>query len=233
MTIFALDERVLFPDPLLADDNGLLAVGGDLSPQRLLSAYSMGIFPWNHPEDPLLWWSPDPRCVLAPDELHISRSMAKLWRSNNFTITFDADFTQCIQQCSCAGQRQPETWISAEIIAAYLTLHRLGYAHSVECWQDNTLVGGLYGLAIGRCFCGESMFHRRANASKIAFIALAQRLKHLGYQMIDCQLPTEHLHSLGAYDIPRRAFLQRLRHCQTTLGNQIQPGIFPATLPPP
>ena len=149
MTVFALDQQLLFPAAHLADDNGLLAVGGDLSPARLLLAYSCGIFPWNHPEDPLLWWSPNPRCVLSPQEIHISHSMAKMIRKQHFRITFDQVFSRCIEQCAIADNRQPQTWVSDEIIAAYTELHRLGYAHSVECWHEDRLVGGLYGLAIG------------------------------------------------------------------------------------
>lgn len=226
MTVFALDNQLIFPEPCLADDNGLLAVGADLSLQRLLLAYSCGIFPWNHPDDPVLWWSPNPRCVLRPDELHISRTMAKKIRQGNFTITFDQAFTACISHCASTNQRSDGTWISSDIIAAYITLHQMGYAHSVECWQDGELTGGLYGIAVGRCFCGESMFHTQRDASKLAFIALTQHLHHLGYKLIDCQLPTEHLHSLGAYDISRDEFLQRLHQCEIKTENHILAGLF-------
>ncbi|MDY0190102.1 MAG: leucyl/phenylalanyl-tRNA--protein transferase [Desulfuromonas sp.] len=226
MAIFALDEQLLFPAPMLADDNGLLAVGGDLSPQRLLLAYSCGIFPWNHPDDPLLWWSPDPRCVLRPAEVHISRSMAKAIRQHQFSITFDSAFSECIKQCAHSNQRLEQTWLSPAIMAAYCRLHKLGYAHSVECWQDGELVGGLYGLALGRCFCGESMFHTQRNASKMAFIALAQHLNKLDYRLIDCQLPTEHLHSLGAYDICRNQFLLQLQQCSIKADDKVLMGAF-------
>jgi len=226
MTIFALDDQLLFPAPSLADENGLLAVGGDLSPQRLLLAYSCGIFPWNHPEDPILWWSPDPRCVLRPEDVHISRSMAKKIRRGHFTITFDCAFSECIKQCAQSNQRQEQTWVSGEIRAAYNRLHNMGYAHSVECWHDNELVGGLYGLALGRCFCGESMFHTQRDASKAAFIALAQHLERLNYKLIDCQLPTEHLHSLGAYDISREKFLHQLSQCELKCGCCVLRGEF-------
>ncbi|MEA3465823.1 MAG: leucyl/phenylalanyl-tRNA--protein transferase [Thermodesulfobacteriota bacterium] len=226
MTVFALDNRLMFPAPSLADDNGLLAVGGDLCHQRLLLAYSCGIFPWNHPDDPLLWWSPNPRCVLRPNELHISRTMAKKIRQGNFTITFDHDFSSCIEQCANADQRSDGTWVSSDIIEGYTTLHQMGYAHSVECWQDGKLTGGLYGLAIGHCFCGESMFHTQRDASKLAFIALAKHLQQLNYQLIDCQLPTEHLHSLGAYDVSRDDFLHRLHRCNIKVDNHVIAGLF-------
>lgn len=226
MAIFALDQRLIFPAPYLAEDDGLLAVGGDLSPQRLLTAYSCGIFPWGHPSDPLLWWSPDPRCVLAPNEIHISKSMTKRLRQGRFTITFNKAFRRCVELCASTDQRNDNTWISPAMIDAYTTLHTMGYAHSVECWQDGEITGGLYGLAIGRCFCGESMFHTRRDASKIAFIALANHLNQQKFLLIDCQLPTEHLHSLGAYDISRADYLQRLQECETEKNNQIIAGNF-------
>lgn len=231
MTIFALGDELVFPAPRLAEDIGLLAVGGDLQPARLLLAYSCGIFPWNHPEDPLLWWSPDPRCILEPRDLHIARRLAKKQRQGHFTLTFDRDFETCIHHCATADERGESTWISPEIMSAYIELHRLGYAHSVECWLEGEMVGGLYGLAIGRCFCGESMFHRVTDASKLAFIALVQALCPLGYRMIDCQLPTEHLHSLGAKDISRDDFLSRLDQCELWENGLVVPGRFPFTPP--
>ena len=226
MAIFALDQQLTFPAPYLAEDDGLLAVGGDLSPQRLLLAYSCGIFPWGHPSDPLLWWSPDPRCVLAPDEIHISRSMAKTIRQGRFNITFNGAFRRCIELCASTNKRAAETWVSPAIIDAYTALHAMGYAHSVECWQDGELIGGLYGIAIGRCFCGESMFHTRRDASKVAFIALANQLKRQNFNLIDCQLPTDHLHSLGAYDITREDFLNRLQRCEIKKDGKIKAGEF-------
>lgn len=229
MTIFALGDELVFPAPHLAESTGLLAVGGDLQPARLLLAYSCGIFPWNHPEDPLLWWSPDPRCILEPDDLHVARRLAKKQRQGHFTITYDRDFETCIHNCATADDRHDSTWISPQILDAYIALHRLGYAHSVECWHQDTMVGGLYGLALGRCFCGESMFHTETDASKMAFIALVQALKPLGYQMIDCQLPTEHLHSLGAKDISRHKFLEKLDQCGIREGGLVVPGRFPFT----
>ncbi|MBN2645224.1 MAG: leucyl/phenylalanyl-tRNA--protein transferase [Desulfuromonadaceae bacterium] len=227
MSVFVLPEQLAFPAPKLADDNGLLAVGGDLSPERLLLAYSCGIFPWNHPDDPLLWWSPDPRCVLFPDQIHVSRSLAKTLRSNRFRISYNQAFELCMEGCSSAGQRAQGTWISPQIKDAYAQLHRLGFAHSVECWEKDQLVGGLYGIALGRYFCGESMFHLRPDASKTALVALAQQLDQRGYQMIDCQLPTAHLHSLGACDIPREQFLERLQQCGIWHEDQFRAGDFP------
>ena len=227
MAIFALNEELAFPAPNLAEESGLLAVGGDLSPARLLLAYSSGIFPWNHPDDPLLWWSPDPRCVLEPGDLHISRSLAKKQRQGEYQITFDQNFDECVRNCATADERGESTWISNDIFTAYSHLHQLGYAHSVECWHRGELVGGLYGIAIGRCFCGESMFHTHTDASKLAFIALIRELEALDYQLIDCQLPTEHLHSLGARDIPRDVFLAKLSHCDIKEGCHIIAGRFP------
>lgn len=226
MTVFLLNEQLLFPPAHLADANGLLAVGGDLSPGRILQAYSCGIFPWNHRDDPTLWWSPDPRCVLRPDQVHISRSMARKVARGHFSITFDRAFAHCIKECAHGNGRKDETWISPEVMVAYNKLHQMGYAHCVECWQEGELVGGLYGLALGRCFCGESMFHTRSDASKAAFIALAQHLHQLGYKLIDCQLPTEHLHSLGAYDIGREQFLLQLHRCEIVVEDKIVAGKF-------
>lgn len=226
MAIFALDHQLIFPAPYLAEEDGLLAVGGDLSAQRLLLAYSCGIFPWGHPSDPLLWWSPDPRCVLAPDEVHVSRSMAKKIRQGRFTITFNRAFRRCIELCASTNQRAAETWVSPKIIDAYTLLHEMGYAHSVECWQQGELTGGLYGIAIGRCFCGESMFHTHRDASKAAFIALTQHLKRKDFYLVDCQLPTDHLHSLGAYDITREDFLRRLKACEVMKNGKVVAGEF-------
>lgn len=227
MAIFALSDELIFPAPQLAEPSGLLAVGGDLSPQRLLLAYTNGIFPWNHPEDPLLWWSPDPRCILEPGDLHVSRRLAKKQRQSTYRITFDLAFDDCVRGCAIADQRSESTWINNEIFNAYRQLHQLGYAHSVECWEGKELVGGLYGVAIGRCFCGESMFHFRTDASKLAFAALVTTLEALNYRLIDCQLPTDHLHSLGAKDIPRDKFLNLLQQCEVKKNRQVVPGLFP------
>lgn len=211
MPIFRLSPALVFPPASAAEPNGLLAVGGDLSPERLLLAYSSGIFPWFGPGDPLLWWSPEPRALLEFPHLHISRSLAKALRQQRYEISFDQAFSEVMLACAEVRLHTGEgTWIGPEMQAAYGELHRRGYAHSVECWQGGELVGGLYGLAIGRGFFGESMFHRRTDASKVAFVQLARLLAAGGFAFLDCQLPTPHLTSLGAREIPRAEFLLRL-----------------------
>jgi leucyl/phenylalanyl-tRNA--protein transferase len=223
MPVYRLIEQPVFPGPELAEPDGLLAVGGDLSPRRLLLAYSMGIFPWFNEGDPILWWSPDPRCILEPDQLKISRSLAKILRQGVFSVTFDQAFDQVISACARLRLEGGEgTWITDEMRQAYCLLHELGYAHSVESWKEGKLEGGLYGVCLGRCFFGESMFHRKANASKVALVTLAQRLQRHGFELIDCQLPTPHLESLGARQLPREEYLRRLR----------QGGVTPSTMPP-
>ncbi|WP_027859810.1 leucyl/phenylalanyl-tRNA--protein transferase [Marinobacterium jannaschii] len=194
----------------LKDPNGLLAAGGDLSTDRLLGAYRRGIFPWYNPGEPILWWSPDPRCIITPDRLHISRSMKKRLRKKDFQITFDQDFHGVIEACAAPRENEAGTWISREMKHAYQTLHQEGHAHSVEVWMDGELAGGLYGVAIGRVFFGESMFSRQRDASKIAFIGLVEQLRFWGYALIDCQVTNSHLLSLGAYEVPRSTFLQHL-----------------------
>lgn len=211
MPIFQLDERILFPPPHLADEEGLLAVGGDLSPERLLAAYQMGIFPWYGEEDPILWWSPDPRLVLYPERLKVSKSMRQVLRKKEFSITFDQAFRQVVAACQQQPRPgQPDTWITPEMLDAYATLHEMGFAHSVEVWQGQELAGGLYGLCLGKCFFGESMFSRVSNASKAGFITLVQLLEQKGFTMIDCQVTTDHLLSLGAEEIPRSQFIAEL-----------------------
>lgn len=197
-----------FPDPANAerDPDGLLAVGGDLSPTRLLNAYRRGIFPWFGELDPILWWSPDPRMVLFPEKLIINRSLKKTLRKAPFRITFDLAFEQVIHACAAPRPNEPGTWLSDEMIHSYTQLHQQGVAHSAEAWQDDELVGGLYGIALGRVFFGESMFSKVSNASKIAFTALVERLREAGYVLIDCQVYTSHLESLGAELIPRSEF---------------------------
>jgi leucyl/phenylalanyl-tRNA---protein transferase len=195
----------------LAAPNGLLAAGEDLSSARILDAYSKGIFPWYSEGEPVLWWSPDPRMVLFPDELKISRSLAKVVKSNVFEIRFDSAFLSVMQACAEPRPGQGGTWIVSEMIEAYSHLHQQGFAHSVESWQDDQLVGGLYGMALGKVFFGESMFARRTDASKVALVALVDRLKRSGFQLIDCQQETRHLTSLGAHPIPRAEFTQRLK----------------------
>jgi leucyl/phenylalanyl-tRNA--protein transferase len=194
----------------LKEPNGLLAAGGDLRPERLLAAYRRGIFPWYGEGEPILWWSPDPRMVLLPERFVVSRSLGKKLRNAAHEIRFDHSFDEVM--CACAAPRsgQPGTWIDAEMRAAYNRLHRLGHAHSVETWIDGELAGGLYGVSLGRVFFGESMFARRSDASKIALAALVEKLKRDGCEMIDCQVYTSHLESLGAAPMSRRDFLRRL-----------------------
>ena len=211
MPIFRLTEQLRFPPPDYADPDGLLAVGGDLSPERLLLAYSMGIFPWYGEETPILWWSPHPRLVLFPDELKVSRSLQRVIRKGTFQVTVDSAFPDVIAECAQVRLKNREgTWIVPEMSAAYCRLHELGYAHSVETWRQGELVGGLYGVALGRVFYGESMFTKRSDASKVALVHLVHLLRSRHFEMIDCQLTTRHLLSLGAREIPRREFLRRL-----------------------
>jgi len=202
----------IFPpvDAALTEPNGLLAAGGDLSPQRLLSAYCKGIFPWFNEEDPILWWSPNPRMVLFPDELKVSHSLRKVLKRAQYEIRTDYNFMQVMQACSAPRKGQLGTWIHPEMIAAYTALHEMGLAHSVETWMDDQLVGGLYGIALGRVFFGESMFSRAPDASKIAFVHLVRQLKDWNFNVIDCQVKTAHLASLGAREIPRMKFTQIL-----------------------
>lgn len=210
---YLLDKAdVAFPDPslALAEPDGLLAIGGDLSPGRLLTAYRFGIFPWYSDGQPILWWSPNPRCILTPDRLHLSRSLKKRLRRNDMTVTFDQAFVEVIRACAQPREDQPGTWITPAMQQAYIRLHQLGYAHSIEAWQEGELVGGLYGIALDRAFFGESMFSRRTDASKVAFVRLVQQLSDWGFELIDCQVSSTHLHSLGAYNISREDFLQRL-----------------------
>lgn len=209
-----------FPPLYLAlrEPDGLLAVGGCLSTERLLNAYQRGIFPWYNPDEPILWWSPDPRLALFPDKLIVSRSLAKTVRKNIFTVTFDKAFEQVIAACAAPRKDSEGTWITTDINQAYINLHHQGYAHSVEVWSDNQLVGGLYGVALGQVFFGESMFHTKTDASKVAFVSLVGQLKNWGYQLIDCQVHTRHLESLGAEEINRRAFVRLLKqYCPLTV----------------
>lgn len=213
MSVFRLTDALVFPDPLLADSDGLLAVGGDLSPERLLLAYRLGIFPWYSNATPILWWSPDPRLVLYPDELKVSKSLSRVLKKNRFHITADCAFAQVIRECGAVRrQKQEDTWLVPAMITAYCHLHQLGFAHSIEAWRDDHLVGGLYGIALGRVYFGESMFSRETDASKVALVHLVQHLSRQGCQLIDCQVSTRHLQSLGAREIPRREFLQQVRN---------------------
>lgn len=213
MAVVWLDQRLWFPDVDRYDSSGIVAVGGDLSPARLLLAYRKGIFPWFNADEPILWWSPDPRFVLFPQELKLARSMRPYFNQRRFSLSLDTCFEAVMQ--ACAQQYRPGqqgTWITDEMIAAYHALHQLGYAHSVEVWDETgQLVGGLYGIATGAVFFGESMFTRVSNASKFGFIALVKRLQRLGFRLIDCQQETRHLASLGARAIPRREFIKLLQ----------------------
>ncbi len=207
-------DTLTFP-PLakaMREPNGLLAAGGDLSADRLIQAYRHGCFPWFSEGQPILWWSPDPRTVLFPDELHVSRSLGKLLRQQRYQVTFDRDFARVIRACAAPRAYAEGTWITEAMQNAYLQLHERGIAHSVEVWDQDQLVGGLYGLAIGQLFFGESMFSEADNASKVGFATLVNHLKTAGFVLIDCQMPTDHLHSLGARAIPRDTFADYLRH---------------------
>ncbi len=207
MPVFRLTDELIFPHPSLADPGGLVAIGGDLLPERLLLAYAHGIFPWYSDPNPILWWSPDPRLVLFPSELKISRSLQRVIKKQVFTVTMNGSFGEVIRACA---QTRDETWITGEMIEAYVTLHELGYAHSFESRYEGRLVGGLYGIALGRAFFGESMFSAMSDASKVALVFLAHFLADLGFEFIDSQTTTEHLKRFGAREIPRKEFLSRL-----------------------
>ena len=211
MPLFRLPRQPVFPDPDLAEPDGLLAAGGDLSAERLVAAYAAGIFPWYSEGLPILWWSPDPRLVLFPAELHVSRSLRRTLRTGRFQVRADTAFERVIRRC--AGQSRPGqdgTWITPEMIQAYLRLHRRGVAHSFEAWDGEGLGGGLYGVSLGAAFFGESMFADRPDASKVAFVRSVEWLAARGFQLVDCQVRTAHLERLGAREIPRREFLERL-----------------------
>ncbi len=204
------DDPFPSPEQALKEPNGLLCAGADLSLERLLAAYRRGIFPWYSGGEPILWWSPDPRMVLFCDELKVSRSLAKNMRNKGFETRIDTAFSRVIKACAGPRKGEPGTWLGRDMQAAYVALHRAGHAHSFETWQDGELVGGLYGIAIGRMFYGESMFSRATDASKVALVALVAQLRGRGFPMIDCQQRTPLLASMGAREIPRRAFLRRL-----------------------
>jgi len=208
-----LHDDTPFPpvEQALSSPNGLLAAGGSLTPERLLNAYRRGIFPWFNPGDPVLWWSPDPRMVLFPEEVKISRTLRKTLRSGIYEVRMDTAFEQVMRACAAPRDAQGGTWITEDMLAAYVRLHLMGVAHSVETWHEGVLAGGLYGVDIGRMFYGESMFSRKSDASKVALIHLAAQLQQWGYGMIDCQMHTPHLASLGAREISRSEFI---RHVQ-------------------
>lgn len=211
MPLFRLTDALIFPPATLAEADGLLAIGGDLSLPRLLLAYSSGLFPWFNEGEPPLWWSPDPRCIFEPGKMRVSRSLAKTMRQGHYRVTHNRAFGEVIRNCAESRiQDGTGTWISPDLHQAFLALHQDGYAHSVECWQGEALVGGLYGLCLGRCFFGESMFHLERDASKVALYHLVKRAEELNFEMVDCQLPNTHLLSVGAVLISRNVFLQRL-----------------------
>jgi leucyl/phenylalanyl-tRNA--protein transferase len=209
--VFLLSDKIEFPPPHLASEDGLLAVGGDLSQKRLLLAYRMGIFPWFSNNEPILWWSPDPRFVLFPHEIKITKTLKKIIKKDIFNVTMDLAFNEVITQCAQVRlQKNQGTWIVKDMIDAYCNLHESGFAHSVEVWFQGDLVGGLYGVSLGRCFSGESMFTLVSNASNVGLVKLAEHLKELSFDLIDCQVPTEHLTRFGARQIPRIRFLNQL-----------------------
>ncbi|MDF2180478.1 leucyl/phenylalanyl-tRNA--protein transferase [Neptuniibacter sp. CAU 1671] len=226
-----LSDNTPFPplNKALDDPNGLLAAGGTLNQGRLLDAYRRGIFPWYSPGEPILWWSPDPRCVLIPEQLHVSRSLKKQMRSQTYEVCFDRNFPAVIDACAAPRSASAGTWITREMRQSYIELHKSGYAHSVEMYQEGEIVGGLYGLALGKLFFGESMFSRRSNASKIAFVHLVEQLKKWGYALIDCQVSNPHLFSLGACEIPRQEFedyLQRYLNVPHNHHWDFEPDLF-------
>lgn len=208
-----LDLTTAFPDPnsALTEPNGLLAASYELTPEKVLEAYQSGIFPWYSDDQPILWWSPNPRCVIYPKDVHYSKSLKKHIRQKQPKVTFNKAFSDVIHHCARLDSEEG-TWITEEMEDTYTNLHYSGHAHSVEVWQDSQLVGGLYGIAIGRCFFGESMFSLETNASKVAFLALCQQLDKWGYQLIDCQVDNPHLRTLGAITIERELFLSKLKH---------------------
>jgi len=209
--MFLLSEKIWFPPAVSASEDGLLAMGGDLSVERLLLAYQSGIFPWFSEGEPVFWYSPDPRMVLFPDQLKVSKSMRQIIRKGVFKVTFNQNFDAVITHCKNVNREDHQgTWITDEMQLAYSKLHQLGHVQSVEVWLDNELVGGLYGVDLGSVFCGESMFSKVSNASKFAFICLVEKLKKENYQLLDCQVYTEHLESLGAQEIRRSEFLKYL-----------------------
>lgn len=211
MPIYRLPREPVFPEPREADADGLLAIGGDLSPERLLQAYAQGIFPWFNEDSPILWWSPDPRMVLTPEWLHVPRSLSRTARRGTYAVRADTAFREVIRRCADTPRPgQDGTWITDEMVFAYERLHRLGFAHSFEAWEGGALAGGLYGVSLGGAFFGESMFADRPDASKIAFVGAIEWLAERGVDLVDCQVHTEHLARFGAREIPRAEFLDRL-----------------------
>ena len=210
MSIYRLTDDLIFP-PVKGAEDGIVAVGGDLLPERLMIAYRSGIFPWYSEGEPIIWWSPDPRFVLFPERLHVSGSMRRLFNKNELKVTFDQNFEQVIAQCKkIPRNEQHGTWITDEMQLAYIRLHELGYARSVEVWKENELVGGMYGVDLGSVFCGESMFSKVSNASKVALIFFIRKFQQEGGRLLDCQVHSDHIVSMGAEEIKRKEFLKYL-----------------------
>lgn len=210
MTVYLLSDALLFPDPREAEPDGLLAIGGDLRPERVLLAYALGIFPWSSAGEPLMWWSPAPRATLAPGEIRVGRSLRKTIRRGRFRVSLDRAFEAVIDACALPRPGQEGTWITPELRRTFVALHRVGLAHSAEVWDEERLVGGVYGLALGAAFCGESMFAAEDDASKVGFVALVEQLRRWGFTMIDCQVESAHLRRFGARPLEREEFLRRL-----------------------
>ncbi len=211
MPVFQLTDELIFPDPNWATEEGLLAVGGDLSPERLVLAYKLGLFPWYGEDEPILWWSPDPRCVLFPEDVYVTRRLERIIKQDHFRLTCNRAFEQVVKACANVRVHNgEETWLIQEMQTAYQELHELGFAHSVEAWCGDELVGGLYGVALGKFFFGESMFHSRSNASRVILVQLARYLEREGFVLFDCQVTNPHLISMGASHLSREDFLERL-----------------------
>lgn len=222
MPIFRLSQELIFPPPSLAVESGILAIGGDLSVERLLLAYQSGIFPWYSEGEPILWFSPDPRLVLSHEDLNVPKSLKRILKSGKFEVRWDTAFREVIESCAQVGRPgQEDTWITREMVEAYTKLHEIGYAHSVETWLEGRLVGGLYGVSLGSAFFGESMFHLVNDASKVALFHLVERTREWGFHFIDAQVTTGHMLRLGAREIPRKQFLL---HLQDALGNPTRQG---------
>ena len=223
MPIFRLVKEIIFPKPEFAEPDGLLAIGGDLKPERLLAAYVNGIFPWFSEGNPILWWSPDPRTVLMLSDFKVSKSLKQSIKKNSYEIKFDTNFSEVIKQCAIVERKHEDgTWITKKMIKAYTELHKLGFAHSVETYFEGKLVGGLYGISLGKAFFGESMFHLKTDASKAAIYCLVEKLKQWDFNFIDAQVRTEHLISLGAKEISREIYLELLENSmkvETKIGN--------------